>query len=104
MSESKSKDIEGIHDFTTDLAALREDIAKISVSLMDLLHDKTTSGVLNVVDNTKQKFSDKASEAQDKVNNISKDLESTIERNPLIAVLFAALVGFILGTLSRSHK
>jgi ElaB/YqjD/DUF883 family membrane-anchored ribosome-binding protein len=104
MSETKPKNIEGTTDFAADLAALREDIARISASLVDLLHDKTTSSVLDAVDGAKQKFSDKAAEAQNKVNSISNDLESAIERNPLVAVLLAALAGFIIGTLSRSHK
>ncbi len=104
MSETKAKDIDGVSDFTADLAALREDIARISASLVDLLHDKTTNGVFDAVDSAKQKFSDKAAEAQDKVNSISNDLESAIERNPLVAVLLAALAGFIIGMLSRSRK
>lgn len=104
MSESDTKVSENVSDLASDLAALREDIAKISASLVDLLHEKTTSKVLDAVGTARQKFSDKASEAQDKVSNISSDLEATIEHNPLVAVLLAALAGFIIGMLSRSSK
>ncbi|MGP0061083.1 MAG: YqjD family protein [Beijerinckiaceae bacterium] len=103
MSE-ESKGPSATSDLAAELAALREDIAKISASLVDLLHEKAASGVLNVVDGARQTLSDKAAEAQDKVNSISADVESTIERNPLVAVLIAALAGFVVGILSRSRK
>lgn len=91
-------------DLAADLTALREDIAKISTSLIDLLHQKATTGVLDAVDGARQRFSDKAAEAQTKVSSMSADVEATIERNPLAAVVIAALAGFLIGLLTRPHK
>ena len=68
------------------------------------LHDRDNKRRSQCRNNAKQKFSDKAAEAHDKVNSISNDLKSAIERDPLVAVLLAALAGFIIGTLSRSRK
>jgi ElaB/YqjD/DUF883 family membrane-anchored ribosome-binding protein len=105
--ESKSQESKissASSDLTSDLAALREDIAKISAAVMDLVQEKTANGVSNAVDGARQTLSNKAAEAQDKVSSISADVEATIERNPLVAVLIAALAGFVVGVLSRSHK
>jgi hypothetical protein len=38
------------------------------------------------------------------VTGASADLESTIERNPLAAVLIAMVVGLVVGGLSRGRK
>ena len=104
MSDRDSKAAEAVTEFSTDLAALRADIAKISATVLELAREKTTNRVLDAVGDARQTISDKAAEAQDKVNSMSAELEATIERNPLVAVFLAALAGFIVGTLSRSHK
>lgn len=104
MSDPKTKATETAADLTDDLATLREDIAKISASLVELLPQKATNKVFAAVDGARQKISDKATEAQDKVGAISADLESTIERNPLVAVFLAAFAGFVIGMLSRPRK
>jgi ElaB/YqjD/DUF883 family membrane-anchored ribosome-binding protein len=104
MSDPESKTADAAADLTADLATLREDIAKISASLVELLQQKATTKVFTAVDGARQKISDKATEAQDKVGAISADLESTIERNPLVAVFLAAFAGFVIGMLSRPRK
>jgi ElaB/YqjD/DUF883 family membrane-anchored ribosome-binding protein len=104
ISSQESKISSASSDLTADLAALRDDIAKMSSALMDLVQEKAASGVLNAVDGARQTFSDKAAEAQDKVSSISADVEATIERNPLVAVLIAAFAGFVVGILSRPRK
>jgi ElaB/YqjD/DUF883 family membrane-anchored ribosome-binding protein len=104
MSDRDSKAAEAATEFSTDIAALRADIAKISATVMELVREKTTNRVLDAVGDARQTISDKATEAQDKVNSMSAELEATIERNPLVAVFLAALAGFIVGTLSRPHK
>lgn len=104
MSDPESKTADAAADLTADLATLREDIAKISASLVELLQQKATNKVFTAVDGARQKISDKATEAQDKVGAISADLESTIERNPLVAVFLAAFAGFVIGMLSRPRK
>jgi len=56
------------------------------------------------LDNARQKISDAASKAQDRVAGASIELETTIERNPLMAVLVAMVAGILVGLLSRGRK
>ena len=98
---------EATQDFSADLAALRDDVTKLTSSVSEFIRSHTvatSSSVVDAVDNAKQKISDTASKAQDKVVGTSADLKSTIERNPLAAVLVAMVVGLIVGLVSRGRK
>ncbi len=108
MSEHEEK---ALQDLTSDLAALREDFLKLSTSVRDLVQTQaqtTTRRVVGVVDDARQKLSDEMSGARDHLEShlgsMTADLESTIERSPLLAVLVGAAVGFLLGIVSRPHK
>lgn len=90
-------------DFTADLALLRDDVAKLSSSLSDFIRTQTAtsaSTVVDAVDNARQKISDTASKAQDRVARASTDLETTIERSPLVAVLIAMVAGIFVGMVA----
>jgi ElaB/YqjD/DUF883 family membrane-anchored ribosome-binding protein len=104
---------EASQDFAADLAALRDDVAKLSSSLSEFIRPQTattTNTVVDAVDNARQKISDTASKAQDRIAGASTDLETTIERNPLVAVLIAMVAGIFvgmvagIGLLSRGHE
>lgn len=98
---------EASQDFTADLASLRDDVAKLSSSLSEFIRihsAATTNTVSDVVDNARQKISGAASKAQDRVTGATTDLEATIERNPLAAVLIALGAGILVGLLSRGRK
>jgi ElaB/YqjD/DUF883 family membrane-anchored ribosome-binding protein len=98
---------EATQDFTADLAALRDDVAKLSLSLSDFIRSQTAATantVVDAVDNARQRISDTASKTQDRVAGASSDLEATIERNPLAAVLVALVAGILVGLLSRGRK
>jgi ElaB/YqjD/DUF883 family membrane-anchored ribosome-binding protein len=98
---------EATQDFSSDLAALRDDVTKLTSSVTEFIRSHTAATSSNVVDavgSAKQKISDTASKAQDRVTGASADLESTIERNPLAAVLIAMVVGLVVGGLSRGRK
>ena len=90
-------------DFTADLASLRDDVAKLSSSLSEVIRTHsaaTTNTVFDAVNNARQKISDTASKAQDRVARASTDLETTIERNPLVAVLIAMVAGIFVGMVA----
>ncbi len=94
---------EASQDFTADLAALRDDVAKLSLSLSEFIRTQTastTNTVVDAVDNARQKFSDTASKAQDRVARAGTDLETTIEHNPLLAVLIAMVAGIFVGMVA----
>jgi ElaB/YqjD/DUF883 family membrane-anchored ribosome-binding protein len=100
-----------LQDLSSDLAALREDFLKLSTSVRDLVQTQATSTsrrVAGVVDDARQRLSDEMSDARDHLEShlgsMTADLESTIERSPLLAVLVGAAVGFLLGIVSRPHK
>lgn len=103
---------EASQDFAADVAALRDDIAKLTASVSALVHAEasaTTDTVLSAVEQARQKLSKSelsksAAAAQDRVGAVGSDLEAAIERNPLTAVLVALVAGLLIGILSRTRK
>lgn len=98
---------EASKDFAADLAALRDDVTKLTSSVSEVIRTHTaatTNTVFDAVDNARQKISDTASKTQDRVAGASTDLETTIERNPLAAVVIAMVAGILVGLLSRGRK
>ncbi|MGH6794564.1 MAG: DUF883 family protein [Methylocella sp.] len=94
-------------DFTADLAALRDDVARLSSSMSEFIRSQTaatTNVVADAAGNARQKISDTAGKAQDRVAGASADLGKTIENNPLMAVLVALMSGILVGMLSRTGK
>src|SRR5437763_7992944 len=114
---------------TADLAALREDFAKLSASVADLVKvqaGQASAAMRSAVGDARERLAsstaetrerlagraadaqarvmDKAADAQDRFMAATADLESTIERNPLMAVLIALFIGLLMGTLSRARK
>ncbi|MDQ6868073.1 MAG: hypothetical protein M3178_06600 [Pseudomonadota bacterium] len=70
---------EAAQDFAADLAALRDDVAKLTSSVSEFIRTQaaaTTNTVFDAVDNVRQKISDTASKAQDRVAGASTDLET----------------------------
>jgi ElaB/YqjD/DUF883 family membrane-anchored ribosome-binding protein len=112
-----------------DLATVREDFAKLSSSVAELVklqasqasaamrgavgdaRERLASSAAEAKDklagkaaDAQGRLADKAADAQDRFMAASADLDSTIERNPLMAVLIALFIGLLMGTLSRSRK
>lgn len=98
---------EASQDFAADFAALRDDMAKLTMSVSELVREQAstaTNTVMDAVDDTRQKLSDRAAEAQDRLRGAGLDIEATIERNPLVAVLTALSVGLLIGMMSGTRK
>ena len=98
-------------DFTADLAALRDDVTKLTSSVTEFIRSQTAATrntAFDAADSARQKISDTASKAQDRVAGASAELEKTIEHNPLVAVFLATLagmlVGLLMGMLSPTRK
>ncbi|MGI8567684.1 MAG: DUF883 family protein [Methylocella sp.] len=98
-------------DFAADLAAMRDDVTKLTSSVSEFIRYQTAATKKTVSDaasSAGQTISDTASKAQDRVAGASADLEKTIERNPFVAVILATLggvlVGMIMGMLSPTRK
>ena len=94
-------------DLASDLAALRADIAKLTASVANLVKAETsaaTDSVFGAIGSAGRKFADGAAGAKDRLSGASSELEATIERNPLTAVLVALGAGLVIGLLSRGRQ
>ncbi len=90
-----------------DLAILRDDISRLTATVAKLVKAEaaaTTDSVYGAMDATRQKISDSASDAKERLAGAGSDLETAIERNPLSAVLIAMAAGLLIGLLSRGRK
>jgi ElaB/YqjD/DUF883 family membrane-anchored ribosome-binding protein len=68
-------------DFAADLAALRADVAHLAETLGKLVQHQT----------------------QDRVRAASGEIEASIRRNPLTAILVAFGIGMSVGMMNRSR-
>ena len=93
-------------DITADLAALRQDVARLSESISALLQSQAQGGAQHVsdaVDDAKAKLASTAADVKSRVNAAGGEIEASIERNPMTAVLISFGVGMALGMMSRSR-
>lgn len=91
-------------DVAADLAALRQDIARLAATMNDLVQHQTQAAghrVFAAVGDARDKIASTTADAQDRVRAASREVEASIERNPLTAVLISFGVGMVLGLLSR---
>ena len=91
-------------DLAADLAALRSDVAKLTASIAKMVKaeaSSTTETVYGAMDVAKQKISERATDAKGKIGDVSSELEASIERNPLTAVMIALAAGLVIGLVSR---
>jgi ElaB/YqjD/DUF883 family membrane-anchored ribosome-binding protein len=89
-------------DFTADLTALRDDVAKLTSSVSEFM--RIESATTTSTDNARQKISGTANKADDHVAGASTDLATTIEHKPMVAALIAMVAGMLVGLLSRGRK
>lgn len=107
MSDLEHIEEQARHDLTADLADLRNDISKLSASVLELVQNQaaaTKQQVLGAADEARHKFSAQTAEAKDRLSAITTDLENSIERSPFTAVFAGAIAGFLIGILIRPHK
>ena len=94
-------------DFAENFASLRDDVAKLTTSITELVRSQastTTGTVMEAVKGAGQKLSDSTTEAQNQLRGIGSDIEATIERNPLAAVLTALSAGLIIGMVTGARR
>jgi ElaB/YqjD/DUF883 family membrane-anchored ribosome-binding protein len=93
-----------IEDTAAYLAALRRDIARLSESVSALLQNPgqgVAQQVSDAVDDAKAKFSSTAADVKSRMNGAGGEIEASIERHPLTAVLISFGVGMALGVMTR---
>jgi ElaB/YqjD/DUF883 family membrane-anchored ribosome-binding protein len=107
MADLKTVEDRAAADLTADLAALRDDISKLSASVLELVQQQAStakSQVLGAVDSARHKFADQSADAKDRLGALTSDLETTIERNPFTAIFAGAIAGFLIGILVRPNR
>jgi len=101
------KHAEGAEDLSAELAALRQDIARLAETVRDLAsHQAQAAGqrIADAIGSAKDKIGSAAADARSSINAAGGELTASIERNPVTAVLIALAVGLSLGMLSRSRS
>jgi ElaB/YqjD/DUF883 family membrane-anchored ribosome-binding protein len=91
-------------DVSADLAALRHDVARLAETMSKLVQQQTQAAghrVSEVAGGARDKVASAAADAQHRVRAASGEIEASIQRNPLMAVLIALGVGLSLGLLTR---
>ena len=88
-------------DFATDLAALRQDVARLADTMSELLRHQAQTAGGRVVGDAGDKVSSTAAGAQNHVGAARNAIAATVGRHPLTMALVALGVGLSLGLLSR---
>jgi ElaB/YqjD/DUF883 family membrane-anchored ribosome-binding protein len=71
-------------DLAADLAALRQDVARLGETVSELVHHQVA-------------------DAQENVRAVRGEIEASIERNPMTAVPIAFGIGMLIGRMNRSR-
>jgi ElaB/YqjD/DUF883 family membrane-anchored ribosome-binding protein len=89
-----------------DLTSLRNDLSRLSETVAQLVRGQT-DGAADAMRDTAQHLQQSgralASDAQTRLRGWTSDLESSIERNPLTAVMVAAGIGLLVGLMRRDR-
>jgi len=92
-----------------DLSSLRDDLSRLSDTVSQLVRGQTDGmkDTFASVRDTAQDWQESgralASDAQGRLKGFTSDLESSIERNPLTAVMVAAGIGLLVGLMRRDR-
>ena len=102
-----TKTTEGtFEDTTAHLAALRRDIARLSEAVSALLQNPASNvsrHISDAVDDAKAKITSTAADVKSRVNAAGGEIEASIERNPLTALLISFGIGMALGVMTRAR-
>lgn len=93
-------------DLTADLAALRKDVGRLAETVGSLVEHQTKAAgrsVAETVGEARDKIQSAAVDAQAGVRAAGAEIATSIERNPLTAVMISFGIGMALGMLSRSR-
>ena len=108
MADLKSIGDQATTDLAEDLTALRDDISRLSASVLELVQQQaatTKSQVFDAVDGARQRFADQSAEAKDRARR--PDQRPGNRRSSAIrftAIFAGALAGFLIGILVRPTR
>ncbi len=90
-------------DLTADLAALRQDVARLAETMKEQTQ-AAADRLSEAVGDARDRIASAAADAQSRIRAASGEFETRIERNPLTAVLIAFGIGMSLGMMTRRHS
>ncbi len=107
----------GMAELSQDLSRIREDLGKLTDTVANMLTGRSGSvagRVMGAMEDTRQTLSGTADTAMqtgkdymygatDKLREASGQVEASIERNPLTAVMVAAALGLVVGMMGRNN-
>ena len=94
-------------DMAAEFSALRHDVAGLTATLGELLHLQTKAagaGLTDVIGSAQEKIADGVADAGVRVRAAGNEIEASIERNPLTALLIVFGLGMSVGMISRSRR
>ncbi len=107
----------GMTELTNDLTRIREDLGRLTETVTQMLTGggSVTDRVRGTVEGARQNLAGTAETvmqssrdymygAQGMVRDAAGRLETSVERNPLTAVMVAAALGLVVGMMGRGHN
>lgn len=108
----------GADAIAADLAALREDVARLTETMTALAQnqaghasaalsesmEKAREVLAEATETLTRTGRDLASEASGRLKSMGTEVGASIERNPLTAVMIAAALGLVIGMLGRDRR
>jgi ElaB/YqjD/DUF883 family membrane-anchored ribosome-binding protein len=108
MRESANAAASSKGDFSNDLAALRDDVARLGTQLADILASRGNAAWQKARSNVEDVLSDaqnKGAEAMGAVREVGdafgEAIDESLKRRPYTTLALAAAVGFIFGAMWR---
>lgn len=101
VSQGAKNAIDGLA--STDFSALREDLAKLTETVGQLVQKQAASTrdqVMDVVGAAGDNIAHSAGVAQDRLVSLEADFEGQVHKNPLTAIAIALGVGILIGKLA----
>ena len=94
-------------DIAGEFSALRQDLARLTATLGELLHLQSQAAGASVSDaigSAQDRIAATAADATARTRATGGEIEASIERNPLIALLVVFGIGMSVGLISRFRQ
>lgn len=117
FQDTSSQNGPGMNEISSDLAALREDVARLTETMSAIAQNQTGNAsqalsetmekarvvLSEATDTLTRTGRDIANEATGRIRTMGTEMGASIERNPLTAVMIAAALGLVIGMLGRDR-
>jgi ElaB/YqjD/DUF883 family membrane-anchored ribosome-binding protein len=90
-----------------DFKALRDDVAKLNSAVAQLLRQQTGAAgdhVRGAIEDATDQIASSAGALKVRAQAATSELEATVTRNPMSAVLVSLIAGLLLGLWSRQSR